>query len=94
MISSSESCQRMAESESGPGLATSIQLPFNSKRLTANYLRRLTTEVGVPTSTSVTELRQMIDGKLSEDGRDMLNVQVVLLIQIVSSPLKTKMAIS
>ena len=59
-------------------MATSVQLPLNSKRLTTNYLRRLATEVGVPTTASGDELWQMIDGKLSENGHDAPNVQVVL----------------
>ena len=65
-------------SESGAGLMTPIRLPLNSKRLTVSHLRRLASEVGVPTAASADELRQMIDGKLAEDGKDTPNVQVVL----------------
>ena len=65
----------MADSGSEHG---SIRLPLNSKRLTANHLRRLAAQLDVPTGASADELRQMIDGKLAEGGRDVMNVQVVL----------------
>ena len=66
-------------SERGEESVTPVRLPLNSKRLTVSHLRRLASEVGVPTDASADELRQMIDGKLTEDGRDALNIQVVLL---------------
>ena len=66
-------------SESGVRATALIRLPLNSKRLTVNHLRQLASEVSVPTGVSSDELRQMIDGKLTEEGRDTPNVQVVLL---------------
>ena len=68
----------MSDSESGPGLAA-MRLPLNSRRLTASHLRRLAAELEVPTGASTNEIRQMIDGKLTEAGRDVMNVQEVLV---------------
>ena len=44
----------------------------------SGHLRRLAKELGVPTAASTDELRQMIDGKLAEEGKETRNVQVVL----------------
>ena len=72
-------------SESGSGEergrrkhAPSMRMPLNSKRLKAGHLRRLAAALGVPTAASADELRQMIDGKLTEEGKEVRNVQVVL----------------
>ena len=72
-------------SESGSGEergrrehAPSMRMPLNSKRLKAGHLRRLAAALGVPTAASADELRQMIDGKLTEEGKEARNVQVVL----------------
>ena len=67
------------EGESGLGSAASIRLPLNSKRLTTNHFRCLASELEVPTTASPDEIRQMIDGKLTEAGREVLNVQVILV---------------
>ena len=56
------------DGESGLGAVTPIRLPLNSKRLTAHHLWHLAAELEVPTGASADELRQMIDGKLSEAG--------------------------
>ena len=56
-----------------------IRLPLNSRRLTVNHLRRLASELEVPTSTSADELCQMIDSKLKEGSKEVQNVQVVLI---------------
>ena len=53
-------------------------LPLNSKRLTALLLRQLAGGLGVPTAASPADLCSMIEGKLTEDGRDPLSTQVVL----------------
>ena len=55
-----------------------MRMPLNSKRLKAGHLRRLAAALGVPTAASADELRQMIDGKLTEEGKEVRNVQVVL----------------
>lgn len=52
--------------------------PLNSKRLTAVHLRRLAGALGIPTSASSEDLRQLIAGKLEEMGREPMNVQVGL----------------
>ena len=67
------------ESKSDVGAAMQIRLPLNSKRLTKSHLRRLANQLDVPTGASADEIRQMIDGKLSEAGRNAMNIQVVLV---------------
>ena len=68
----------MSDSESRLGMAA-IRLPLNSRRLTVNHLRYLAAELEVPTSASTDKIRQMIDGKLAESGKDVMNVQAVLV---------------
>ena len=65
-----------AESDSGRrGVRT---MPLNSRRLTAPLLRQLAGGLGVPTTASRGDLYPMIEGKLTEAGRDPLRTQVVL----------------
>ena len=63
------------EGETGSGTgegwgdcALPARLPLNLKRLKSGRQRRLAKELGVSTAASVDELRQMIDGKLTEEG--------------------------
>ena len=51
---------------------------LNSRRLMAQRLRQLAGGFGVPSSASPEDLRAMIEGKLTEGGRDPLQTQVVL----------------
>ena len=53
-------------------------LPLNSKHLTAVYLSAIATAMEIPTKGSVAETRQMVEGKLSDHGREPTNVQVVI----------------
>ena len=53
-------------------------VPLNSRRVTAPILRCVAAGLGLPTAASVEELRQMIDGKLLEQGREPRDVQVVI----------------
>ena len=55
-----------------------LPIPLNSRRLTMMHLKRLTSSIGVPTDVAGEEVRQMIDGKLIEMGREPRNVQVIL----------------
>ena len=50
---------------------------LNSRRLTAVVLKRVVKVLGLPTAAALDDLRQMIDGKLVEDGEDPMSVQVV-----------------
>ena len=59
----------------GKELSCAKLLPLNSQRLTAVHLRQLARGLGLPTSGSVDQLRQVVEGKLQED-HDPLNVQV------------------
>ena len=55
-----------------------VYVPLNSTRVTAGQLRGLGTELGVPTSSSVGDLRVMIKAKLCEMDREPSNVQDAL----------------
>ena len=61
------------------GLTASTRLPLNLRRMTVGHICRLVSELGMPTSASSDELRQMIDGKVEELGKDVMNVQFVLV---------------
>ena len=61
----------------GAGLDRRL-LPLNSKRLTRGYVNAIARALELPTQGSVTETRQMIDGKLGDDNREPLNIQVVI----------------
>ena len=63
------------------GCGGSARLPtvtLNSKRLTAPRLRLLAGALGAPSAASPEDLRAIIEGKLTDDGRDPLRIQVVL----------------
>ncbi len=84
-VPKNEAMQEEEEGEIGSGKegrrvkrAPPIRLPLNSKRLKVGHLRRLAAAMGVPTTASADELRQLIDGTLTEKGRESSNVQVVL----------------
>ena len=67
------------DSHSGDGrvaLAGKL-LPLNSRRLTAAHLRHIAGAMGLPSTGSADEVRQLIEGKLG-DEREVRNVQVVL----------------
>jgi len=63
---------------SGRHQRTRMYVALNSARLTAGQLCSLRTELGVPTSGLVGDLRLMIEGKITDLGRDPRNVQVAL----------------
>ena len=52
-------------------------LPLNSKRLTSAHLKQVAEKLGLPTTGSADQIRQLIEGKLQED-REVSNVQVVV----------------
>ena len=54
------------------------RLPLNSKRLTAEQIKRVGRTLGVPSEPSADEVRVMIEGQLRETGHDPANVQVVV----------------
>ena len=60
------------------GQRTRLPVPLNSKRLTAVHLKRLVKALMVPTATASDEIRQMVEGKLEEQGHEAQNVQVIL----------------
>jgi len=51
-------------------------LPLNSKRLTAINLKCIAQALELPTSSSLDEIRTLVDGKLTELGREPRNIQV------------------
>ena len=52
-------------------------LPLNSKRSTG-YVQAIATAMELPTKGSVTETKQMIEGKLGDEDRESANVQVLI----------------
>ena len=59
----------------GSGIPEGRVLPLNSRRLVAEYVKAIATSLGLSTRASTDEVRQMVEGKLSESPR---NVQVVI----------------
>ena len=55
-----------------------VRLPLNSKRLTAEQIKRVGRVLEVPTNAAVNEVRVMIEGKLRGMDRDPTSVQVVI----------------
>lgn len=67
------------EGDEGRGGSTRLRtVTLNSKRLTASRLKQLAGALGIPRAASSEDLRAMIEGKLTDDGRDPLRIQVVL----------------
>ena len=58
------------ERETGDWSRGRLPIPLNSKRLTAAHLKRLVRALDVPTTAAGDEIRQMVEGKLSEAGRE------------------------
>ena len=53
-------------------------LPLNSRWLMTAHVRALAEKLGLPTRAATEELRQLIEGKLADMGREPKNVQVIL----------------
>ena len=64
--------------ESSPREAGARPMPLNSRRVTRPVLGSLAAELGLPTTASNEDLRQMIDGKLADMGRQPRDVLVVV----------------
>ena len=64
--------------ECSPRGAGARPMPLNSRRVTRPVLRSLAAELGLPTSASTEDLRQMVDGKLADMGREPRDVLVVI----------------
>ena len=64
--------------ESPPRGAGARPMPLNSRRVTRPVLRSLAAELGLPTTSSNEDLRQMVDGKLTDMGRQPRDVLVVV----------------
>lgn len=54
------------------------ELPLNSRRLTIAQIKRIGAALELPVSASTDEIRMMIEGRLTEDGREPRNVHVYL----------------
>ena len=53
-------------------------LPLNWKRLVAAYIKAIAESMELPSKASTDEVRQLIEGKLLENGREPRNVQVIV----------------
>ncbi|XP_064398966.1 uncharacterized protein LOC135345475 [Halichondria panicea] len=67
-----------ADGESAHAWLRPRALPLNSKRLTLRLLKAIAKGLGLPADTTQEDLRQMIDGKLSDRGREPMKVQAWL----------------
>ena len=54
------------------------QLPLNSKRLTANNVKRIARALDVPSEATLDEVRLLIEGKVQELGHEPRNTQVMV----------------
>ena len=61
-----------------PRGAHGLPIPFGSKKMKTEWLRKITTELEVPSTAPVTELRLMLEGKLTEMEKQPQNVQAVI----------------
>ena len=66
------------DGDSAPPRVPVKMLPLTSKRLTAVHLRRLAQVLEIPASAMIEDTRLMIDGKLTEIGKEPQNVQVII----------------
>lgn len=62
-------------------IRTTKPYPLNSRRLTSPYLMCISRALGLPTNGTVEETRLMIEGKLTEMGREPRNVQVIVSVE-------------
>eukprot|EP00731_Ephydatia_muelleri_P035288 Em0112g3a len=67
----------MAEDQAAVPRGSTI-LSLNSRRLTTTHIRQLAVALEIPTRASAADILRMIEGKITEDGRDPFNVQVVV----------------
>ena len=54
-------------------------LPLNSRRLTANIVNRIAKAPELPHSASLDNMKQMVEGTLTERGEEPRNIQVALI---------------
>ena len=66
------------ESHVGSGLPEGRVLPLNSRRLVAEYVKAIAKSLDLSTRASTDEVRQMVEGKLSDSGHEPRNIQVVI----------------
>ena len=52
--------------------------PLNSRRLTARSITKIAEALGLPTSATLADTRQIIEGKLTEESHEPRNVEVVV----------------
>ena len=59
-------------------MAEKQRMLLNSRRVTRSQLWAVAEKLGLPTSATGEDLAQIVSGKLTEEGRDPKNVQIVL----------------
>ncbi len=60
-----------------PRGAHGLSIPFGSKKMKTEWLRRIATTLEVPSTAPVNELRLMLEGKLTDMSKQPQNVQVI-----------------
>ena len=66
----------VVDNTSAPG-RTHVRLLLNSTSITAGQLRQLGLALGITISGSINDQRLVVEGKLSDEGHDPCNIQVV-----------------
>ncbi len=61
-----------------PRGAHGLPIPFGSKKMKTEWLRKIATELEVPFTAPVNELRLMLEGRLTELDKQPQNVQAVV----------------
>ena len=67
-----------SQGSAGPPPSISKPLPLNSKRLKVAFMKRIATSMSLPTAGSADDVRQMIEGQLTEMGKEPQRVQVLV----------------
>ncbi len=65
----------LAEEARGVTRTRGLPIPFSSRRMKAEWLKKVAGELGVPVTAAATDLRLMLEGKLTEMGKQPTNVQ-------------------
>ena len=73
-----DAVEEITQEGAAEGHRTRLPIPLTSKRLTAAHLKRLATALGISTMAAGDKVRQMVEGRLVEQGREPRNMQVVL----------------
>ena len=72
---SSEDRGMLAEEARGVAKTRGLPIPFSSRRMKTEWLKKVVGELGAPVTAAAIDLRLMVEGKLTEMGKQPTNVQ-------------------